>query len=314
MSCTVIDPDNGEISLTMDPIGELVLNKASKYCVVELQVGWASERAVMRNRALSDGTIDNTQFLGNRAITLTVRLDNMSSDSYPTQKLIDQLLPYMTPRRRPLLKWKLPDSVAPAITQPWRAVRVRGTDAPVVINGPKYTSVVLSFVTEGSYLSNPETSCFDFSPGTPVPEVGRTYNLTFNREYEPTLPVNGFYVTNNGNAPAQWSAVIAGPVVDPEITFWNSPASLGWATPITMSFASNGGLTLLPGQSVWIDTYARTVLLNNDSAFPVYDRVNFQEWTWDDWLLEPGDSIFRIDGIGFSALSSIQVCTTDTYY
>ena len=60
------------------------------------------------------------------------------------------------------------------------------------------------------------------------------------------------------------------------------------------------GVILNVGETLDIDVRNRTVRLNNDPTQSRYDRVNFTDWDWDDFLLRPGINIVRIQGSNLS--------------
>jgi hypothetical protein len=62
------------------------------------------------------------------------------------------------------------------------------------------------------------------------------------------------------------------------------------------------------GQTLVIDQQERTVLLNNDPNESRYDRLNFEDWDWDDLALQPGANIVRLQGSGFTSTSLMTIC------
>jgi hypothetical protein len=292
---TVCDLGTGTAVLSAPDLPDLDIECVDGFVLVDLQVGFPSERPVVRARALADGFIDQSTFLGQRAITVTVRLDQRVSNS---QALIDQLMPFLSPRRRVFLTWSLPGSPAEL-----RQIEMRGVDAPLVIAQPKYYTIVCQFVSTGPFLTSPDEQCETVDPLGLPEEIGREYDLEFDREYVPTPPVGGFFAVNNGTAPAHWRATIRAQATDPILTVRDSQ----------LNFSQAGGITLFTGQTLVIDTLDRTILLNNDPTESRYDRVNFEDWAWDDLLMRPGLNLFRLQGTGFNFTSQLQICWRDTY-
>jgi hypothetical protein len=180
---------------------------------------------------------------------------------------------------------------------------MRGVDAPLVLTGPKYTTITCSWISDSAFLLSPTEQCETIDPNDLPTEIGRTYNLTFNRYYLPTPPVGGIYIVNNGTAPAQWTIEIDASVINPIITVGST----------VMNFSQNGGISLVTGQTLNISTVDRTILLNNDPTLSRYDRVNFQDWTWDDLALQPGSNLVRLQGTGFTSTTRLTICWQDTY-
>jgi hypothetical protein len=291
-TCTL---QTGTATLSAPDLPDLDIECADGFVLVDLQVGFPAERPVVRARALADGFIDQSTFLGQRAITVTVRLDQRVSNS---QALIDRLMPFLSPRRRVLLTWSLPGSPLEL-----RQIEMRGVDAPLVIAQPRYYTIVCQFVSTGPFLSSPDETCVTVDPLALPEEIGREYDLEFDREYVPTPPVGGFFAFNNGTAPAHWTATIKAQVTNPVMT----------VNAFTLDFSQNTGITLFTGQTLVINTLNRTILLNDDPTESRYDRVNFEDWAWDDLLMQPGSNLFRLQGTGFNFTSQLQICWRDTY-
>lgn len=295
LTCTPVLLAPGTAVLSAADLDDLVIDCDTGYVLVDLQIGFPDVRPVVRSRALDDGVIDETTYLGARAITMTLRLDHRVAT---TQSLIDAVMPFLSPRRRPNLTW----SIAGSPTD-YRTVTMRGADAPVVIDGPKYRTLVCQWVTTDAFLLDPTENCVMLDPNDTTGEVGRTYDLTFDRVYSSITPVGSLFVTNAGNAPAHWRATLNATMVDPTFTVNGVP----------MTFDQNGGVTIVTGQTLEIDTRERTILLNGDPAFSRYDRVNYTDWSWSDLLLQPGQNLIRIQGSSFDLTTSVDFCWFDTF-
>lgn len=278
-------------------LGQLDLDCDDGFVVSELEIGFPEERAVVRGRSLADGIYDDTKYLGARVITVSIRFNADKCDTATeTQTLIDQVMAYMSPRLRPRLVWTIQEN---SLLE--RSAIVRGVDAPVVINAPRYTSVVFQFVTTTAHLELPTPVCATRNPNLYVDEPGRVYPLTFDRVYPPGIPTDALAITNPGNAPANWIGTITAAA--------NQPNVIVNGVRIEMNRA--GGVNLIGGQTLVIDTLERTVLLNGDPAESRYDRLNFEEWTWDDLLLRPGVNAIRFNGTGswFDPSTRLTICT-----
>jgi hypothetical protein len=283
-----------------DPdLGRLDLECVDGFVVNSFEIGFPITRDVVRGRAVSDGVFDDTRYLGARVITVTVRM--MSGGCSPvgsSQTLIDKVMPYLSPRRRPRLVWSLQRDV-----NEMRSAVVRGLNAPVLIGQKAYPTVSFQWVTTDAYIESPVETCFLVRPSDPPEEEGREYDLEFDREYLPIPPIGGFFAFNAGNAPAHWRATIGASATDPVLTVRDKQ----------LDFSRNGGVALITGQTLVIDTQERTILLNNDPNESRYDRVNFEDWVWDDLLMQPGSNLFRLQGSAFDSSTSLEVCWRDTY-
>lgn len=286
--------------VVLDP-GALILapydfSNQPGYCVVEVQIGWPEVRDNLRPLALGDGTIDDTLFYGSRAITVTFRLDQRWDK---TQALLDVLLPLATVKTSQLLGFAYAGLTS---ISDIRYLEVKGIDAPIVVNGPKYLTVSLSYRSVASPYWKGAVECTTIVPSDPGPEAGRVYDLVFDRVYPAGVGPNTVTITNPGNAPSDWNCSLNGSAVNPEIT----------VNGTTLKFDRNGGVTLTPTGVIYVDTYTRTI--TDDGGFSLYSQTNFDEWTWDDLKLPPGSSTLTISGTGFDAFSSLLFCFEPYWY
>lgn len=305
------DDDLGEIELECDP-----------YVVASFQIGSPDTRSVMRNRALADGMFDDTRFQGGRAVTIALVLNDRAcatdaAAAVAMQALYDRLLPFMHPRRRPRMRWTLPGSPGTI-----RELIVRGDTYPMLVAGPKHPALALSFVAGGGEIMTPGTFCQLIDPAGDV-EVGRHYGISggfgfaddqygpyytnslgsVDRKYPPSAAIGDRIINNAGNADAHWTAALFGIVTNPTFK----------VNGITVNFNVNGGVVLPAGSSIVIDTRARTMYLNGDPAFSVYDRSNFTAWQWADLMFKPGDNLVRFGGSILGVGASANVCWNPTW-
>lgn len=313
MQCELSDTDLGVLELGCDP-----------YVVVSIQIGSPAVREVVRTRSLADGTLDDTRYVGARAITLDIRFNNMqpfcepAGIDYSMQGLIDRLTPYMSPRRRPTLTWQLPRSTE------LRAAVVRGVNWGYTVAAPKAQAIAPQWVVPSGeiLLGGPYAErCQLITPSTDV-EDGRHYknpeasgvedaygpyytNTSGNvsRAYPFTLPVGGRIIDCYGTGPANWVLTFFGPVTNPSFTI----------NDVKFSADRRGGVALLVGQTLVVNTRDRTVFLNGDPNSSRYQNVNFEDWGWDDLLIGPGENIVVFGGTGMTAQSAAQFCYTPTF-
>lgn len=288
--------------LTEPTLGTLDLECTEGFVVVDFQVGWPEVREVITPRALSDGSIDTTYYLGKRPITVTLRFDQTK---LATQNLIDLVTPFLSPRYRPQIVWSVQQSgpwcPGPAASvETIRSLQVRGADGPLVVNAPKYLQMVLQWVAQDPYTTGLNQFCA-VALITGAEEFGRVYDLTFDRDYpySPQYGVTAF--TPLGNAPMDWVGTITAELVNPNVLINNT----------TIDFS---GVTLLPGQTIIIDTLERTILLNGDPNSSLYGSTNFQDWTWDELRLDPGQNQIRLQADSYVGDPSFTLCWYDKWY
>jgi len=264
MTCALpITP--GEILLTADDLPDLAIDCTTGFVATELQVGFPAPRPVVRARALGDGLIDNSAFLGNRALTLSLTLDTTVA---PMQSLVDLLLPFLAQTRRPRLAWRLGDTpFPPAPPSPvpyptsdgrWRSAIVRGADAPLVISGPRYLTVSASWVTVDAYLETKDLSLWAAGPNGPVETIW-----------------------HQGNAPAAWVASFTGEAITPQLII----------NGISVSFPA---YTVPINRMVTLDLAARTIIestnLGGAPFVNLYPQVNSYSWSWESLFMQPGSN------------------------
>lgn len=289
-------PDLGDLDIGCDP-----------YVVTQLQIGSPTIRSTVRDRALSDGMFDDTTYRGSRAITVSIRL----KDSYiqacspvvvkTMQDLLDQILPYMSIRRRPTLSWVLPGGHSE------RCCVVRGDSWPFNLQSNKYQSVALGFVVpSGVICSTGGPVSITINPTTDT-ESGREYPEDYTDggrgPYDPTGGIGERSINNIGNDDADWIATIYGSTVNPVLRI----------NGVDMSFTRDGGLSIGGGQSVVINTHDRTILLNGDPTTSVYNNVNFEDWQWDDVRLRPMANLVRFSADTLTAASTVVLEYTPTW-
>jgi len=283
--------------LQEDSLGQLDLECINGLVVTSFEIGFPSVREVITSRALTDGVLDTTRYLGARAVTVALRLDQKV---LPTQALLDMLTPYMSPRVRPRIVWR----VQSASVQPdpiyVRSLMIRGADAPLVIEGPKYQTIVLQWLAQDPYTEALEETCA-VAVTTGTVELGRDYDLDFDRDYPFSPPFGVTLFTPLGNAPMDWFGTITSETVDPRILI-NS-------TEIIFT-----GVTLTAGQTIEIDTLSRTILRNGTPGDSLYGLTNFQDWSWDDLLLRPGTNFIRMQAVSFTGDPSFTLCWTDRWF
>ena len=288
--------------LTEPTLGTLDLECADGFVVVDFQIGWPEVREVVTPRALSDGSIDTTYYLGKRPVTVTLRFDQTK---LATQNLIDLVTPFLSPRYRPQIVWTVQQSgpwcPGPAASvETIRSLRVRGVDGPLVVDAPKYLTMALQWIAQDPYTTGLNQSCA-VALITGSEEFGRTYDLTFDRDYpySPQYGVTTF--TPKGNAPMDWVATITSELTDPSLLI----------NDVSIDFS---GVTLLPGQTIIIDTLERTILLNGDPNSSLHGQTNFQDWTWDEIRLTPGENQIRLQAPSYTGSPSFTLCWYDKWY
>lgn len=280
-------------------IGQIVLGgglldcNLEGYVVTGWTVGFPVVRSVIRGRALGDGVVDDSRYVGERSISFNVTLDTSKTDP---QASVDALTPYLSPRRRPRLHWTIPGSTME------RSAMVRGADAPLQIAGKQLHVITASWIAPDGVLESTNENLVTINPSGDS-EDGRTYDLAFDRTYPPSAGLGERIVTNHGNTVADWKATIFGATTNPRLI----------VNGVTINFNRNGGLDLASSQLVTLNSRERTVLYNDDPTESRYDKMNFTDWSWDQVRLEPGENIVRFEADTLSAQSQVRLSYRDAY-
>ena len=290
MSVYLTDDRLGRLDLgPLRPGGGVRLCNEEGYVVTGWEIGFPEVREVSRYRALADGVLDDSQFLGARAVSMNITLDVNKQDP---QTSIDRLMSFMTPHVRPRLHWTIPGSAQ------IRSMIVRGADAPVSIQGKQAHVVSVQWVGVNGSLEAADRKCSTIVPGDDV-ETGRTYDLTFDRTYPPGTAIGRRIVQNDGNEVAEWEAAIYGDCLDPVLTI----------NGIRIEFDYD----LQAGQSIYINSRDRTILLNIDPFTSVYGSTNFTEWSWESVRLQPGENVVQFNAASINAGAQAVICWRDTW-
>jgi hypothetical protein len=276
------------IILDSPKLGTLDLGCDEGFRVLDMTIGHPDERPVVRKRAITDGVFDDSTFVGGRSVTITIAIDD---DYAPSMQLIDRLRAYMSPRLRTNLTYTLNDSPAEV-----RQLTVRGVNAPLSIRSQNPQIIVTQWFSADPVQRSPFQEYKLVTPSA-LTELGRSYDLTFDRSYPPSFPVGATNIINEGNHPVPWFGRVLAQIEEPIVTVNGNQ----------MIFDRGSGLILNVGETLDIDIQNRTILLNNDLATPRYDRANFEDWEWDDFLLYPGNNLVRIQGFTFDSECRLEM-------
>lgn len=256
----------GNLVLSDPELGDLDVSAcASGYVTVSFDLGSAAVREATRDRALGHGEFDDSRFLGSRSFAITLIVDSTIADA---TTLFDRVAAYNNPRRRPSVRWTEPGS---AQQRQMRNMVGRGFPRP--INSPKYNGSTFTWRVPDGKIVDPNPQTYTIVPSSDT-ELGRTYNENYadggRGPYPASAGLGGRLVTNAGGLEADWVCQLFGPCVNPWVSM----------NGIKVSMNQGGGVTLVAGQYISIDTFARTILLNGDPTLSRFNKSNFTQWSW----------------------------------
>lgn len=285
-----------QVALWEPTLGRLELGRFP-FVVESVQVGSPDIRDNTKNRALADGVFDDTRYHGSSAITVSARLvphAKCAKPDYHYATLRDTIAAYCHPRLRPRLYWRYPGDPGPNGPMAEQCdgagqwAEVRGASWPITVTGPRaggrYPLMVAQF-------RNPLGQMFLGDPQSPPRSAtafpgelaeGRTYDLTFDRDYpDVDYPAGAAIILNNGNSYAGFELQVHGPFE-------------AGATVVLSGVSIELQEALLINQSVTFKSLSKTILRETGNSY--YPSTNFGEWDWDDLVLPHGYSFMTFDG------------------
>lgn len=195
-------PVSGEMHFRLvdATLGQLDLSCENGYVVRSYEFGFPELREVVYMNSVDDGTLDDTRFVGSRAVTLDMVLRNtldiqgrvpmVRSESY----MRDQLLKFCSPSVRPVLLFSehQDDRV--------RSLMIRGSDAPHAVSREKFNEITASWVAPKGFIENVDTHAAEFTFGE-----------------DDLLAEYIVHTINEGTVPAWWTLTIKGNLNSPFI-------------------------------------------------------------------------------------------------
>lgn len=257
------------VSLSAPGLDDLVLDPANGWAVQSLDVGDPTTRTVMQSAPSRDGVIDTTRFVGERSISLhVVVVPGMYAE---LASMEDHLKAFTNPRLRPVMTVQRPGQNARQIVLSRGAVM-----APIAHH--EFTEAIVSWVAPSGVFESADLRTFEVAASATT-ELGRSYDLTFDRSYPPSPPVAEVVVTNAGNIDAPPLIQLHGP--------WSGETRVVNVTAGRELVFDNESVTA--GNYIEIDVARRTVTLNGDPSNGRYDRLVSPGW----WELVPGPNVLR---------------------
>lgn len=279
----------------LDP---LVIDVDAGYEGATLDLGDAVVRDVTEDAPDADGTIDTTQYVGARNVTLAV---NVTSASLWTT--VQRLRAFTHPRLRPTLY------VQQSAEAPLQQMTLRRSQWSDVIGGSERANgydqdsdraVTVQWVAPLGILESADLNVATANASGGGVEGGRTYDKTFDFTYIGGSVIGETTVTNDGTVDAWPLLRVYGPCTDPVLR----NQTLG----LQLAFS---GLTVNAGEFVEIDTRARTILYNGDPTNGRYQYLSFATSAW--WPLAPGENVIRFTPATYTAPSYLEITFRDAW-
>jgi hypothetical protein len=255
-------------------LGTLDLSQANGYVPQKIQIVPAAVREVTAVRSDANGTSDRTAYFGAGGVALDVALYPEMVGS-TEDRLSDAIKAYLRPNLRPYLRYRM----TPA--DDWRLIRVRSDGGGAfgdVFTEPSFISMSIGLkAPDGIKVADTITEV-DLLAGFLANELGRTYDLTYDRTYPFQAPQGQGFAVNLGNVTATPLIRLYGPCTNPILT--NQTVGKAYR------FTANGGVTLAVGEFLEVDVRNRTVRFNGDATQNRYQFLDAATLQW--WGIEPG--------------------------
>lgn len=273
----------------------LPLTPETGFSVRSVDKGDAETREVVSYATDADGTIDTTNHIGARNITMAVTITATPGETREEKRR--RLRAFTAPALRPYLF--LSEDGLPEVRIQMR----RGSPSfGNVLEVPGRADCLLQWVAPMGVFESAEEHLQDvYASSLTVTALGRNYPLTFPRSYPFAAPTGAASLVNVGNIDTYPLLRLYGPFTDPILDNVTQSKSLALT-----------GITLGPGEFLEIDTRARTIFLNGDPDVNRYDKLAFPGSKW--WSLGPGITEVRFHPATYTVgVTRTQFAWRDNY-
>ena len=258
----------------------LELTEANGWFVQSLDVGFPVVRQVVDNRSDANGTYDSTEYYGARTVSMVVRALGDRRAAFET------LSKFLRPSTRPVLFYTVDGTE--------RQITLRPNSRSSAFVGSPNSQEFLAQWVAPSGLIEAVTDTVAVADATLGVEAGRTYDLTFDRDYPATSPVGSVSITNSGTGFCCFRAELFGPCTNPVLENLTTGEQLRFVTTLTAS------------QWLEVNTRDRTVRLNGLVSQNRYNTLDFATSKW--FEIPPGESLlrYRPDSITAGAFARVS--------
>lgn len=246
--------------------------------------GAGSSNQTVYDRVAAAGSYDVTQYLTEAAVTLTMILYPPTDPAQSIESLWDEISALLDPGMRPVLT--VSNDAWPADRQ----ITVRFDSDSKPFSDPTNWTVQVSWKAPDAVWEAAQQSQYDIGIWLPVPS-----GAYFTSAGE-LVTSSGLFLTGgagpqqaevvNGGYAAHWQAALYGPC--------SGPALVNATTGGTISLS---GLTLAPGDYVYLDSRRQTAVRASDGA----DVTKLLDFTTSSWfLLAPGVNLITYEATSAS--------------
>lgn len=254
----------------------LDLNHENGYVPQEINFGFPDIRDNVSKRPSANGTDDYTRFFGASAVQIKLALEpTMMAVPVSERKLEDALRRWLNPVRRTWLVYRQRGE------DDWRRVLVRGSNGARTLQLATTTWGQVSMVFRAPKGYSESNELFEKNLPFTGTELGRTYDLTFDRTYPVSGVVGIVEVENLGNVDVFPIVRVYGPCTDFRLD--------NLTTGLTLKFKT--AFQLLASEFLVIDFEEGTVLMGGDLNNSRYNERDTAVSEW--WTLAEGLNLIR---------------------
>ena len=263
------------------------------YGCSELNLGWPEAREETYPLPDRDGIADYTRLMGARVITAHI---TAWGEGRTIDDITRRFAPFVVPAARPQLHVVLD---TPDNTYAERVIGLRASAFSAPIMGPYHREITLGWAAPDPRLYAATPSQAIVLPPMAI-NVGRTYDLRFDREYPEGYGGSGVVDVTNAGDVATWPTLrIYGPITDPRITNLYTDEALAF------------NIVIAGGDYLVVNTAERAVYLDDDPEADRYNNVDVAQTTW--FPLRPGPNRLRLSGSAYATPAQTQITWTDAY-
>jgi hypothetical protein len=262
--------------LTLGSLSVPLQDESAGYFCTTLDLGYPSPREVTTNRPDQDGVTDRTKYLGSRLVSANITALRGAGARIDLVATI--FAPFMLPSARPVLHYVLD---RPGL--PERTLTLRAAQFTYPISGPWQRDIHLQWVAADPIARDPvlkTAAAITLSPGS---------------------------ILTAGDVPIRPLFRITGPLTAAAILLTlSNPPYTSWLLAFQSSF------TIAAGHFIEIDTDARTVFLDGDSAKPRLASIDWTVSSWQ-WIEPSAPTQMSLTGTGDSGTTRVDAFWQDGY-
>lgn len=256
-------------------------------------LGFPNIRDVAEDVPGGDGTDDDTELIGARAVSITAKL--WGDATTRPFALLGELRRFCQPRKRPELRYRVDGED----TERRVVLRADTQSAPITREARTWIECQTSWVCPSGIQESALEQLVTVLPLTEAPGAPVPWDVPLDL---PAISGGGpTSASNDGDYPAFWTARIYGPATSIRLR------NLTTGAQVYLPFAVIGG----DGEYLELNAQSRTALMSGDPSANRYDLIDFTTSTW--WQLEPGANELEFSALDWDSPAQVAFTWRHTY-